>query len=412
MNPLPATTPEFITTIRDRKRSATLRFKNPRIGGTSSAKPRLSVTSPGVINMTPATRINNASTISDPGIRPAARSFCTRSHVRNPCRRASDAPTTPVTTTSRIVGPRSITPAMRINSHNSTSGIVTNSSINHSSIARAPQRRRHPGPGNHYPPPPAFVHHWPTFATSGTTHPTQTVRAAIDTGSNMRIAEMFHSIQGEGKLTGTPSLFIRTSGCNLRCRWCDTPYTSWDPEGEPMTVDEIIDRLTPDRARHVVLTGGEPMIWPEVTELTRRLHDAGCHITLETAATVYRDVTCDLASLSPKLAGSTPRHGNGDTAIRRHRRDRLNPPVIQRFMDAFPHQLKFVVDAPDDLAEIDALLQRLRGVELENVLLMPQGVTAGELDRRSVWLADICKDRGFRFCPRLHIMLYGNTRGT
>ncbi len=224
----------------------------------------------------------------------------------------------------------------------------------------------------------------------------------------MRIAEIFHSIQGEGRLTGVPSVFIRASGCNLRCSWCDTPYASWNPEGDEMTVDAIVERIRAYDCRHVVLTGGEPMIWPQVTELAGKLHDDRRHITIETAATVFRDVACDLASLSPKLSNSIP---PGPDAAQ-HERDRLNISVIQRFMDAFDHQLKFVVDTAADLDEIDHLLSDLRDVKPENVLLMPQGVTANELSERSGWLADICKDRGFRFCPRLHIMLYGNTRGT
>src|SRR5213080_2229338 len=103
----------------------------------------------------------------------------------------------------------------------------------------------------------------------------------------MRIAEIFYSVQGEGNLLGTPSVFIRTSGCNLRCVWCDTPYTSWEPEGDELTLDEIQARVDPHRqARCVVLTGGEPMIAPQVVELTERFHERGLHITIETAGTV------------------------------------------------------------------------------------------------------------------------------
>ncbi len=81
----------------------------------------------------------------------------------------------------------------------------------------------------------------------------------------MRIAEIFYSVQGEGSLVGVPSVFVRTSGCNLRCSWCDTPYTSWNPEGEDLTLDEILDRASSfSAARHVVLTGGEPMIAPGI----------------------------------------------------------------------------------------------------------------------------------------------------
>src|ERR1041384_4555433 len=91
----------------------------------------------------------------------------------------------------------------------------------------------------------------------------------------LRIAELFYSIQGEGSLAGVPSVFIRTSGCNLRCGWCDTPYTSWSPEGVDLALDQILDEVKAHPARHVVVTGGEPMIAPEIIPLTERLRDLG-----------------------------------------------------------------------------------------------------------------------------------------
>ena len=94
----------------------------------------------------------------------------------------------------------------------------------------------------------------------------------------MKIAEIFYSLQGEGSLVGVPSVFVRTSGCNLRCSWCDTPYTSWKPEGAELTLDQIMDEVRAHPARHVVVTGGEPMIAPEIVPLTQRLRDAGLRI--------------------------------------------------------------------------------------------------------------------------------------
>src|ERR1044071_6747802 len=123
---------------------------------------------------------------------------------------------------------------------------------------------------------------------------------------DLRIAELFYSIQGEGSLVGVPSFFIRMSGCHLRCSWCDTPYTSWPPEGVEMGLDRILDEVRAHPTRHVVVTGGEPMIAPEILPLTERLRDAGLHITIETAGTVFHPVACDLMSISPKLANSTP----------------------------------------------------------------------------------------------------------
>src|SRR2546423_1065410 len=124
--------------------------------------------------------------------------------------------------------------------------------------------------------------------------------------ASLKLAELFYSIQGEGKLAGVPSVFVRASGCNLRCVWCDTPYASWDPEGEDVPVDEIVRRVGSFRAKHVVVTGGEPMIMPDIVELCAGLKDRGHHVTIETAATVWKPVKLDLASLSPKLSNSTP----------------------------------------------------------------------------------------------------------
>ena len=229
----------------------------------------------------------------------------------------------------------------------------------------------------------------------------------------MRISELFYSIQGEGKLVGVPSVFVRASGCNLRCTWCDTPYASWDPEGDDLPVDKIVRQVLAFDAKHVVITGGEPMIMPDVVELCDALKTAGCHLTIETAATVYKPVKINLASLSPKLSNSTPWDREGGRFAAAHQRQRVNLPVIQQFIDSSPaFQLKFVASAAADIEELQSLLARLRGCEPSDVLLMPEGTDQATLDARTDWLTDVCKRTGFRFCPRLHIALYGNTRGT
>ena len=235
----------------------------------------------------------------------------------------------------------------------------------------------------------------------------------------MRIAELFYSLQGEGKLVGVPSVFVRASGCNLRCTWCDTPYASWNPEGDDVSVSEIVHRVlaasgsSRAAAPHVVVTGGEPMIMPDVEDLCAALKALGCHITMETAATVYKPVSIDLASLSPKLSNSTPWSREGGRFAPAHERQRINLPVIQRFIDASPDfQLKFVVSGDADVDEVHALLGQLTGWTPSDVLLMPEGTDTPTLEGRTDWLSAVCKRNGFRFCPRLHIALYGNTRGT
>jgi 7-carboxy-7-deazaguanine synthase len=231
--------------------------------------------------------------------------------------------------------------------------------------------------------------------------------------SAMRVAELFHSIQGEGKLVGVPSVFVRASGCNLRCTWCDTPYASWEPEGPDVSVDEIVRQVRAFDTKHVVLTGGEPMIMPDIVALAEALKSHDHHITIETAATVFKPLPLDLASLSPKLSNSTPWDREGGRFAVAHEKQRINVPVIQQFIDASPDfQLKFVVSDERDLAEIEALLAQLKKWETSDVLLMPEGIDAETLNCRAEWVGEICKRTGFRYCPRLHVYLYGHTRGT
>ena len=222
----------------------------------------------------------------------------------------------------------------------------------------------------------------------------------------MKIAELFYSVQGEGSLVGVPSFFIRTSGCNLRCAWCDTPYTSWNPEGADLTLDQIVDEVKAHPARHVVVTGGEPMIAPEIIALTERLRGLGLHITIETAGTVFKPVASDLMSISPKLSNSTPQGPWKE----QHNRLRINREVLLQLMSRYEYQLKFVIENPRDLEEVRPLLASLEA-DRARVILMPEGTDRDVLRERGVWLAEICKSEGYRFSPRLHVDLYGNRRG-
>jgi 7-carboxy-7-deazaguanine synthase len=228
----------------------------------------------------------------------------------------------------------------------------------------------------------------------------------------MLVSEIFYSIQGEGELTGVPSVFIRTSGCNLRCQWCDTPYASWNPEGKKRTVEEIFREVSTLPAKHAVLTGGEPMLAPDLPDLAQCLTDLGWHITIETAATLPpRGISCHLASLSPKLSNSVPQHD--PTWRTKHEALRLQPDVIRQWMDHCPWQLKFVVSTDEDLAEIEALIESIdRPIPPHKILLMPEGRTSEELRQRDAWLVELCKTKGYRYCRRLHIDLFGNKRGT
>ena len=222
----------------------------------------------------------------------------------------------------------------------------------------------------------------------------------------MKIAEVFYSIQGEGTLVGAPSVFLRTSGCNLRCAWCDTPYTSWQPEWTDWSLDALLSYVERYSKGHVVVTGGEPMIQPEIALLTEGLRAMGQHITMETAGTVFREVACDLMSVSPKLANSTP---EGPFA-QQHERLRYQPEVLRRLMEAYPYQLKFVIAAPGDVHEVVRVVEEL-GAERGRVLLMPEGTAPEVVRERGKWLAEECKGTGFRYSPRLHVDLWGDKRG-
>ena len=229
-----------------------------------------------------------------------------------------------------------------------------------------------------------------------------------------------------------PSVFVRASGCNLRCWFCDTPYASWQPEGEDLSVGEIVRRarraidaapraepgaepvvashaqpvaplpapqaspLPLGSGPHAVLTGGEPMLFADLVPLTDRLRKLGFHITIETAGTLYLPVACDLMSISPKLSNSTPPAARGARWRRRHEQSRHAPEVIRRLLAEYPYQLKFVIDGPADCDEVAAYLGEFPEIDRNRVLLMPQGIDAALLAARAAWLEPICRQRGWR----------------
>jgi 7-carboxy-7-deazaguanine synthase len=226
----------------------------------------------------------------------------------------------------------------------------------------------------------------------------------------VKISEIFYSLQGEGSLVGVPSVFVRTSGCNLRCVWCDTPYTSWVPEGEDWPIVRILQTVDSFRASHVVVTGGEPMIAPQIGELTNQLRLRGLHITVETAGTVNTPVACDLMSISPKLKNSIPIERDSGRWAQQHDRLRWQPTVLKDLIATYPYQLKFVIADPRDVAEVDQMRAALQ-VPRSNILLMPEGTTPEIIRQRGIWLAEVCKEHGYRYSPRLHVDLWGDKRG-
>ena len=242
--------------------------------------------------------------------------------------------------------------------------------------------------------------------------------------NGLRISETFVSLQGEGLLTGTRSFFIRTSGCNLRCWFCDTPYASWQPEGHMIEIESLVQQAVQSGCDHVVLTGGEPMLPAGCVDLVGMLRSEGLHVTIETAGTVYRPLTADLMSISPKLAGSGPEHQaepehqaskqqlSGSHWSVRHEQTRWRPDVIAKLIQsAIDYQIKFVVDAPTDFEQCLAAVAALE-IPSDHVWIMPQAIDIATLDRQSRWLAPRTSAAGYRYCDRMHVRWYGNRRGT
>lgn len=263
------------------------------------------------------------------------------------------------------------------------------------------------------------------------------------------------TIQGEGKLVGTTCLFVRTSGCNLRCAWrkengdgeiCDTPFSSWKPDTNYWEVDDLV-MLVMNNAKdfkHIVVTGGEPMMQPvPLTFFLQKLKENNKHITIETNGTYYDKELLDyvdLISISPKLDNSTPRKENlrntgyeyYEPKALRHQKTRYNFKALQRLIDicyineetlgfATPNykkrrtnkdfQLKFVVSEEMDILEIKRdYIDKLKGVEPSDVVLMPLGSNRESLNQNTQFAMAEAVKNGWRYTPRLHVDMFDDKR--
>ena len=240
----------------------------------------------------------------------------------------------------------------------------------------------------------------------------------------MKHSETFISLQGEGVLTGIPSVFFRTSFCNLRCHFCDSGYTSWNPEDKDITLDEALKQITSYNCKHVVITGGEPFMWKrELPDLVNRLRNRNHHVTIETNATIYYPTRANLISMSPKLSGSTPSVERDVKWNARHERMRINDKAIRSFLDQkkneelhwtyrdeYDYQVKFVVTTDEDLEEIKEFEEKFK-VPREKILLMPEGTTKEDIERKQLPLAEYCIENNYRFCDRMHVRFWGDKRG-
>lgn len=178
-----------------------------------------------------------------------------------------------------------------------------------------------------------------------------------------------------------------------------------------MPLTELIDRLLSFDCEHVVITGGEPLLPRDILPLTDELQKAGRFLTIETAGTVFRPVSCHLMSISPKLRNSAPDTDRFSRWARRHEVLRHRPDVIRNLIARYHYQFKFVVDQPTDVAEVEDYLSAFPDIDRDRVWLMPQAVSAIELTEKSTWLEALAADSGFRFTSRWQIAEFGNVRG-
>jgi 7-carboxy-7-deazaguanine synthase len=237
----------------------------------------------------------------------------------------------------------------------------------------------------------------------------------------MKICEQFLTLQGEGKYLGYPSYFIRTTGCNLRCAWknrdgsitkCDTPYTSWRPEkGWDFDMADTLNLLAQKKARHVVITGGEPMMQKDITDVANCFIEKGYLVTIETNGTIYNEKLhpSTFISCSPKLKSSYPQEDS--QALRLHCKNNSNledslDKIIQHFED---YQIKFVVNDQKDWGEVLHWQKKLQ-IPRDKVWIMPQGISKEQLQSKAIWLFQMCMEEGFSFTPRMHVDIFGNKR--
>jgi 7-carboxy-7-deazaguanine synthase len=154
------------------------------------------------------------------------------------------------------------------------------------------------------------------------------------------------------------------------------------------------------------------MLFSELIPLCQQLRRAACHITIETAGTLYLPIECDLMSISPKTSNSTPPFQQHPKWHERHERTRHCRDVVRRLIGEHDYQIKFVVDRLEDCAEAEAFLQQITDIDRDRVLLMPQGTDRDALESIGRWLEPYCRRHALHFCPRKQVEWFGLVRGT
>lgn len=256
----------------------------------------------------------------------------------------------------------------------------------------------------------------------------------------LNIVDLFVSLQGEGIYVGMPSLFVRVSGCNLRCCFkdtvCDTAYSSFNPEKGRFSKEDVVAMLQKNpNVADIVFTGGEPLMFGD--KLDDLIEYIGCQTDMDYRITIETNGTfgplhhpIDLYSISPKLSTSIPVPGKPyhyihdgkevtktftNAEVEKLNETRYNPEAIAALIDDAEFQLKFVYSGPESVHDIDMLVDRLRDmgktIYPDDIMLMPEGITAEQINKNGREAAKICIERGWRLADRLHIRLWGDKRG-
>lgn len=239
------------------------------------------------------------------------------------------------------------------------------------------------------------------------------IELAVDDG-------LFYTLQGEGKRVGHPCTFIRTNLCNLRCSWqnrdgsitrCDTPHTSFEPNGTKVSIDKILEYVLLQPSYEVVVSGGEPYFQKSVVDLFEELHRAGRFVTVETNGTIYREAPVDFISISPKLKSSSACPING----KKHDNNRINYGALAQFISNHNYQFKFVINEESEIIEIEEIRSELKkrtGIDIsDKIYLMPQGISEEQFKEKNEWLFEVCKRKNWKYTPRYHIHVYGARKG-
>jgi len=218
----------------------------------------------------------------------------------------------------------------------------------------------------------------------------------------MRISEIFYSIQGEGNSLGKPMVFIRTATCNLNCKFCDSTYASRS-QGSDQDLPQILGTVSTYACKEVCLTGGEPILQRDFENLVRSFISMNYKVEVETNGSLRPPVFC-LNPMNHIKWNVSPKLSNSGNDLSKS----IDKNLLSLFNMTPEHIFKFVVGNKNDFVEAKSLITELG---LTNVYMMPEGVKDSDLRKTSLWLIDLCKEKGFYFSPRLHIWLWEGKRG-